>query len=93
MCVEMSLTRGECINTMSGTKFRVDETNKLNGKTWWEMRPTNLILPLTSWVELKKFIIKLCKKNKNMCDKEVSNWERSLNTVDKYQKEKGQVLP
>lgn len=91
LCVEMSMDRGECMRVVSGQKIRIDEANKNpdSQQTWWEMRPTNLVLPLESWVDLKKFIIKLCKKNKNMCEKEVSTWERSLQTVDDGLKEKG----
>lgn len=83
------MERGECIRVISGEKIRVDEDHKLNGKTWWESRPTNMIMPMESWVDLKKFIIKMCKLNKNMCDKEVSSWERSLQQVDQSLQEKG----
>lgn len=89
MCVEMSMTRGECIKIVSGQKIRIDETNKYNGQTWWEMRPTNLVLPASSWSEQKKFLIKLCKKNKNMCDKEISSWDRSIQHIDENLVEKG----
>lgn len=87
-CTEVSLDRGECLTVMSGQKIRVDETHKLGGKTWWEMRPINIIIPLSDYTEIKKWIIKLCKKNKNMCDKEVSTWERNLETIDKQVGEK-----
>lgn len=89
VCVEMSMTRGECINPMSGKTFTVDEFNLLDGKTWWQMRPTNIIFPFKTYAAWKKFTIKLCKKNKKMCDKEVANWERSFDNVDNNLKEKG----
>lgn len=88
-CVEMSISRGECVRVVSGQRIRVDEDHKLNGKTWWEMRPTNIILPLESWIDLKKFIIKTCKNNKNMCDKEISSWDRSIQHIDDSLTEKG----
>lgn len=93
ICVEMSMERGECIKVISGEKIRVDNDHKMNGKTWWESRPTNMIMPLESWVELKKFIIKLCKKNQGMCDKEVSTWQRSIQTVDENLESKGITVP
>lgn len=89
LCVEMSMTRGECIKVISGQKIRIDEDNKYNGQTWWQMRPTNLVLPASSWAEQKKFFIKLCKKNQNMCDKEISQWDRSIENIDKSLVEKG----
>lgn len=88
ICVEMSLTRGECIKVVSGEKITVDDKHRLNDKTWWDSRPTNLILPMESWVEIKTFIIKVCKKNKNMCDSEISSWERSVDYVDEKANEK-----
>lgn len=93
MCVEMSMERGECIKVISGEKIRVDNDHKMNNKTWWESRPTNMIMPLESWMDLKKFIIKMCKKNKGMCDKEVSSWERSLQKIDQNLNEKGVEVP
>lgn len=91
LCVEMSMVRGECIKVISGQKITVDETHKMYGKTWWSSRPTNMILPLESWMVLKKFIIKLCKENDGMCDKQVSTWERSLETIDQAVEEKAPV--
>lgn len=88
MCVEMSLDRGECIKIISGQKVRIDEDHKYQGKTWWEMRPTNLVIPDFSWAEQKKFFLKLCKKNKSLCDKEVSGWDRTVEHIDSQLDEK-----
>lgn len=90
LCVEMSLARGECIKVMSGEKVHVDEDHKLHDKTWWQSRPTNLIIPFEDWMDIKKWIIDLCKQNQqqNMCDKNVSTWERSIQTVDQFQSDK-----
>lgn len=94
MCVEMNPIRGECVRIISGEKVTIDEahpfTHEGKTETWWQMRPKNLIFPSFSWAEQKKFMIKICKKNKNMCDKEISNWERSVGIIDEAQKEKGQ---
>lgn len=95
VCVEMSMERGECMKVMSGQKIRIDQEHKNpeTGQSWWDMRPTNLILPLESWIDIKKFIIKLCKQNQGMCDKEVSTWERSIQKVDENLMEKGIEIP
>ncbi|MFM6929050.1 MAG: hypothetical protein ACKOX6_11340 [Bdellovibrio sp.] len=93
ICVEMSMERGECIKVISGERIHVDNDHKMNDKTWWESRPTNMIMPLESWMDLKKFIIKMCKKNKGMCDKEVSSWQRSLQKIDQNLNEKGVDVP
>jgi hypothetical protein len=66
--------------TMSGKEFEINETNKYNGKTWWEMRPVMLMMPAQTWVELKAWIIKICHNNDNCSS--VGNWERTLDTVD-----------
>lgn len=66
--------------TMSGKEITVDETHKLNGKTWWEQRPAMLQMPASSWVSIKAWIIKSCKKMN--CDSAVTSWERTLETVD-----------
>ncbi|MFM6929953.1 MAG: hypothetical protein ACKOX6_15895 [Bdellovibrio sp.] len=95
MCVEMNLERGECMKVISGQKIRIDEDHKNpdTKQSWWEMRPTNLILPLESWLDIKKFIINLCHQNQNMCDKEVASWDRSLQNVDQDLAAKGVTVP
>ncbi|MGZ3744422.1 MAG: hypothetical protein ACXVB1_00030 [Pseudobdellovibrionaceae bacterium] len=75
------MTRGQCTNIISGKSFEVNETNKLNGKTWWEMRPAMIQVPASTWASLKKFIIKTCKKY-DSCQKEVPTWERTIGNVD-----------
>ena len=50
--------------------------------TWWEMRPTLVLVPALSWVEIKTSFIKLCKKNGN-CAKDIDKWERKFNKVNK----------
>lgn len=87
VCVETRIDQGYCTNTISDKEFFVDETNKLNGKTWFEMRPTMIQVPASSWVEIKAFVIKACKKMKS-CEEQVSSWERKVETVDKKLEEK-----
>lgn len=88
VCAEITPERGSCVMTMTGQEYEINETNKLNGKTWWEQRPAMLLMPASSWAAIKAWIIKTCKTNKNMCDKAVGSWDRTLNTVDSNIKKK-----
>ena len=82
LCTQLSMNRGYCINTLSSTEFEVNDTQKYNEKTWWEMRPYMIFMPKDSWVEIKKFIIKICKRSKNCSNEHVSNWERTIEKID-----------
>lgn len=81
ICSEINATKGYCVEIVSSKDFVVTEENKFNDKTWWEMRPYMVYLPHDSWAEIKKFIIKVCKKYN--CDGvDVSNWERTIEAID-----------
>lgn len=82
VCVELTMSRGYCVNTISSTEYEVNDFNKLDGKTWWEARPSMLMMPATSWAKLKTYIITQCKRT-GSCDKEITSWERTINSVDK----------
>ncbi len=79
--------KGYCVKVISGEEFIVDETNKLNEKSWFDSRPSMIMLPPDSWAEIKKFIIKICKKTKR-CQEEVSSWDRSIKNIDEKLVEK-----
>lgn len=68
--------------TMTGQEYIVDDDHTINGQTYWEMRPAMLLMPAASWAAIKAWIIKVCHKNKKMCDDAVGNWERQVHTVD-----------
>lgn len=82
LCIEINMSRGYCINTISATEFEVNDFNKLDDKTWWEARVSMILLPASSWAKLKTYIITQCKRT-GACDKEITSWERTINTVDK----------
>lgn len=75
------MNRAACIYTVSGKKFDITETNKFEEQTWWEQRNTMLMMPASSWAKLKTWIITQCKRTK-ACDKEISSWNRTIETVD-----------
>lgn len=87
LCVEITPTRGSCTKIISGESFDVDDDHKFEDKTWWEHRPAMILMPASTWKELKTYIIKMCKKT-NMCDKEITNWERTVDQLDNKIQEK-----
>lgn len=80
VCIEDDISTGFCVHTMSGRQITVDDTHLLNGKTWLDQRPYMLLLPIDSWVELKKFIIDACKLTN--CSQDVASWQRSVEAID-----------
>lgn len=81
LCREKSMSSAHCTYIVSAKTIEVNHEKKLFGKTWWESRPYMIQMPIDSWVELKKFIIKVCKKYK--CDgPDISSWKRSIKTID-----------
>lgn len=90
VCVELSLDRGWCTNTVTAEEFYVDEQHPYKGKTWWDMRPNTVRLPSESWKELKVFIISVCKEH-NICS-EITSWDRTVNAIDN-KLNNGEVLP
>lgn len=81
LCKELTLSRGYCVTTMTGKGFDVDDTHLLDGKTWWEHRPTMIQMPAKTWREFKKWIIKICKNN-SQCDDTVAGWDRTVERID-----------
>ncbi len=82
VCTEITMTKGWCTNTISDTEFYIDNERLFNGKSWWELRPTMIQVPVDSWVAMKAYIIKACKKYGN-CDKDIAKWERKVEVIDK----------
>jgi hypothetical protein len=48
--------------------------------TWWELRPTLLLVPSSSYAAMKAYIVKMCKKQN--CDSKVGAWERRVEKID-----------
>lgn len=82
VCTELSPTKGYCVKIVSGKDFEVTEDKPFNGKTWWEQKPTMVMVPVSSYKELRNWIIKICKKNEKQCQKEVASWDRTLEVID-----------
>lgn len=84
VCTELGPTRAFCTKSVSDEDFIWDETNKIDGKTYWDERPAMILLPPKSWAMIKTNIIKNCKKHKD-CNVKIDTWERKLNSVEKKQ--------
>ena len=80
VCTEINMQKGFCVWTISDKEQIVSDKDKLDDKTWWEIRPSMVLLPHTSWVEIKTYIIKNCKQHKD-CNKDITKWERKLNAI------------
>jgi hypothetical protein len=80
-CVEIHPAKGFCTRVISGKDQIIDEKNLYEGKTWFDIRPTMVLIPYQSYSKLKSYIIKSCKQS-NRC-KEISSWDRTLEQIDK----------
>lgn len=92
LCLEFTPISGKCVTIITGREIEVDEEKKFENKTWWELRPTMIQMPASSWAQIKAFIIKACKKY-DACQKEVSSWDRTIDIIDKSYEEKTGALP
>lgn len=88
ICIELDIARGWCTNTISGTEFYIDDAHpysfsgeKKDLMTWWEMRPYMIYVPYSTWVEIKTFIIKICKSS-GQCSGTVQSWDRTVERID-----------
>lgn len=85
VCFELSPTRGYCVNTISTQEFEVSDSKPFKDPTtgeeltWWAMRPMMILLPVSSWVRIKAFILKVCHKYK--CD-DIGQWETTVEKID-----------
>lgn len=81
ICTEISPSTGYCINTITSEEYMVSDTQLHDGQTWFDMRTSMMMVPASSWAELKAFIIKICRKS-GKCDTELGNWERTIEKID-----------
>lgn len=81
LCTELTLGTAYCIYTISSKEYYWNDQNKLNNETYWEARPKLLLLPASSWAEIKTFIITICKKS-NQCIDNITSWERTVEKID-----------
>lgn len=90
VCIETNIDSARCTTLISGENFRVDETHLLEGKTYFQIRPQMILVPASSWVEIKKFVIDICAQT-HQCSNNVGSWQTTLNTLQSDLDEK--VMP
>lgn len=78
--------KGYYVYTISNNEGVIDDNHPIfiNGekKTWLDIVNESVYLPIYSWIELKKYIIKNCRKNHD-CEKEIDSWNRKIESIDK----------
>jgi hypothetical protein len=89
-CVELNITKGFCTTPLSGKDQIIDDKNLLEGKSWWDMRPTMIMIPPSTYSAIKSFIIKQCKKHPDTCDREIPAWDRASKNIDSQMKSKSE---
>jgi hypothetical protein len=55
VCIETSETSGFCTKTLS------EEESTPEGQEWLDIKKYSLVMPLSSWTVIKKFILDICK--------------------------------
>ena len=72
-------TQGYYVKIMDGERGFLDDTHLLNDKTFLDYSIEGIIVPVESYVELKKFILDVCYKYK--CSEEIK-WQSALDNID-----------
>ena len=67
--------------TISDKSGVIDDVNLLNGKTCLDYVNEGLIVPVDSWMDLKKFIVKKCRQTPKYCEG-VGDWNNKINIMD-----------
>jgi hypothetical protein len=86
ICLELSPTRGWCTHTLSDREFYIDDEHPYSfykdqpKMSWWELRPTLLLVPSPSYAALKAYIVKTCRQQR--CDAQIGSWERRVKRID-----------
>ena len=80
VCFELDISRGYCVNTVDQEGFYVDDSKKLYEKTWWELRPSMVMVPYQSWEDIKLYFAKNCKKTEKC--QELDKFTKSFEKKD-----------
>lgn len=80
VCIETNIDSAKCTTLISGENFVVDEKHLLEGKTYFQIRPQMILVPASSWVEIKKFVLDICHQT-HQCDSAVGSWDTTLISI------------
>lgn len=76
VCIEINPVKGYCTYTLS------DKHYYLLNQDWVNMKSNSLIMPVSSWGEIKKFILKICADENQCTADEKIIMEQKLNEID-----------
>lgn len=76
ICLEINPVKGYCTYTLS------DKHYYLINQEWVDMKSNSLIMPVSSWGEIKKFILKICADENQCTANEKIIMEQKLNEID-----------
>lgn len=79
--VEISPRKAFAVWTVTDKSQYVDDFNLLDGKTYWDLRPTLVLLPPKTWKDIKVFIIDSCKML-DTCQKDIAKWQKKIDSID-----------
>lgn len=76
VCLEINQNKGYCTYTLS------DKHYYLFDQDWINMKSNSLIMPIKSWAEIKKFILKICAEENQCTDNEKILVEQKLKEIE-----------
>ena len=80
ICRSRTANTGFCTWTISNKDQVIDDIHMLNGKTWLDLKIESVMVPSDSWAEIKKYIIKQCKRDNN-CSNDIGTWQGKLDEI------------
>lgn len=83
VCVEINMAKAYCTTIISGRGFYIDDENKYQDKTWFEMSAGTMRVPADTWAALKKYLIMNCKRYKK-CNVNIDSWDRSTQIIEDH---------
>lgn len=79
-----------CTFTISDKEFMLDNSTNLypiSKKTLTQIKTESLLVPATSYAEIKGYILKACKKH-NDCKGDIGKWQRKMLKLEKINEAK-----
>lgn len=76
VCIEIMPVKGYCTYTLSPKSFY------LLNQDWINMKSNSLLMPISSWGEIKKFIIKICAEENQCTENEKIRLEEKLVEIE-----------
>lgn len=63
VCTQINPSKGGCTYLISDIDFFVSDEELYEGKTWFELKQEMILVPISTWSEIKKYLLKNCKLN------------------------------